>query len=56
MSDNVSRLEYMKLMNPYLDIDELKRDLISAIWNDERFLRQDIEDVAHELLRELKMG
>jgi len=56
MSDNVSRLQYANLMNPYTDIDTLKKDVVSAIWNDERFLRPDIEDIAYELLRELRRG
>lgn len=56
MGDNVSRLEYMNLINPYCDTDKLKKDIAKAIWNDERLLRQDIKDIANDLLRELEFG
>lgn len=56
MGDNVSRLEYMNLVNPYYNTDKLKKDIAKAIWNDERLLRQDIADIANDLLTELKFG
>ena len=56
MDDNVSRLEYTNLMNPYIELADLKQHIVTAIWNDERLLRQDIEDIANDLLYELKRG
>jgi hypothetical protein len=32
----------------------LKSAIVTAIWNDDRLLREDIEFIAQELLKELK--
>lgn len=48
------RLEYGNLMSLYPDTESLKSAIVTAIWNDDRLLRDDIEDIAKELLRELK--
>jgi hypothetical protein len=41
-------------MSIYPDTESLKSAIVTAIWNDDRLLRDDIEDIAKELLRELK--
>lgn len=53
-SPSVPRLEYGKLMSLYPDTESLKKAIATAIWNDDRLLREDIEDIAKELLQELR--
>jgi len=50
----VPRLEYLRLVEVYPDSEALKCAIVNAIWNDDRLYRNDIEDIAHGLLRELK--
>jgi hypothetical protein len=50
------RLEYMNLTQIYHDTEELKEAISRTIWNDDRLLREDIKDIAINLLDELKRG
>jgi len=53
-SMGVSRLEYKNLSEVHASTDILKKAIVTAIWNDDRLLREDIEFIAQELLRELR--
>lgn len=48
------RLEYQKLCEVHNSTEALKLAIVTAIWNDDRLLREDIEDIAKELLKELR--
>lgn len=50
------RLEYQKLCENYVSTEALKLAIVTAIWNDDRLLREDIKSIAQELLRELRSG
>jgi hypothetical protein len=52
----VPRLEYINLTEIYPDTTTLKRAIVTAIWNDDRLLREDIRDIAHDILNELSRG
>jgi len=53
-SMGVPRLAYKNLSEVHENTEVLKSAIITAIWNDDRLLRGDIEDIAKELLKELK--
>ena len=46
----------MNLMNIFPDTESLKKEIVTAIWNDDRLLREDLQDIANDILRELKRG
>jgi hypothetical protein len=48
------RFAYGGLMDIHTSTEALKSAIVTAIWNDDRLLREDIESIAQELLRELK--
>jgi hypothetical protein len=48
------RFAYGNLMDIHTSTEALKSAIVTAIWNDDRLLRDDIEDIAKELLRELR--
>jgi hypothetical protein len=50
------RFEYLNLTQIYPDTETLKDSIATAIWNDDRLLREDIKDIAVKLLDELKRG
>jgi hypothetical protein len=50
----IPRLEYLKLSEIYPSTEALKSAIVTVIWNDDRLLREDIEDIAKELLMELR--
>jgi len=50
----VPRLEYQKLCENHTSTEALKLAIVTAIWNDDRLYRNDIEDIAKELLKELR--
>jgi len=49
-----SHVDYGKLMLIYPDTESLKKAIVTSIWNDDRLLREDIENIAKELLLELR--
>lgn len=53
-STSIPRMEYHKLCEIHTSTEALKSAIVTAIWNDDRLLREDIEDIAKELLRELR--
>jgi hypothetical protein len=53
-SIGVPRLQYIHLSEVHASTEALKSAIVTAIWNDDRLLREDIESIAKELLKELK--
>jgi hypothetical protein len=51
---HVPRLAYICLSEIHPSTEALKSAIVTAIWNDDRLLREDIESIAQELLKELK--
>lgn len=50
----IPRFEYQKLCEVHTSTEALKSAIVTAIWNDDRLLREDIEDIAKTLLMELR--
>jgi hypothetical protein len=51
---HVPRLAYTVLAEIHPSTEALKSAIVTAIWNDDRLLRDDIEDIAKSLLMELR--